>query len=162
MSKPIKFYTKEETKKILDLFAERTPRKEIEKYAKSIGRTFNELKQKRYYEVTKINGGKAGNSSKPWSDGELNFLVENWRNFSNKQRRKYAKSQGRSYGACEKMFYKNRKKPARIQKAGDIQVTHLEKKQPARLTAVVRVGDVTVELPNTANQIQINGNTIVW
>lgn len=160
--KKIKFYTKEETAKIVELFMSKASRKECEEYAKSIGRTYNEIKQKAYYEFNYSKKDKKSKSMKSWNEGELNFLVQNWRNLSRSNREKYAKSIGRTFQACEKMYYKSRPQTKK-QKPGEITVTHVTKAvQPDQKTAVITIGDVQVALPNFTKSIEINGNKLIW
>lgn len=161
--KKIKFYTKEETAKIAELFMSKASRKECEDYAKKIGRTYSEIKQKAYYEFNYTKKKKKTRTMKSWNEGEINFLLNNWRTLTTENRKKWAKSIGRTYQACEKMFYKSRPQPSKPHKTGEITVTHVTK--AARLdqkAAIITIGEVQVALPNYTKSIEINGNKLVW
>ena len=101
-----------------------------------------------------------------WQDGEINFLVNNWKTLSTKNRVKWAKSIGRSYQACEKMYYKSRNKdvaPVKTeQKPAVITVSHTTKTTTEQKVAIIKIGEVVLELPNGSNYVSINGNTLSW
>lgn len=156
MSTPIKFYTKEETRQIKKLFKSGS-RTEQEQYAKAIGRTWNEIRQKAYYEQSK--NSKAGR--KLWSEGEINFVVNNWGNMSMDKRKKYAESIGRTYKAIDRMYY-YKYKEAQTPEREPITITTVERVSPLRMSAVIKIGDVTLELPDSTHSLEINGNKLVW
>jgi len=160
----IKYYSKEETNKIVELFMSKATRKECEDYAKSINRTYNEIKQKAYYEFS-YNKKKKTKSTSNWTDGEITFLLNNWKSLSKTHKIKWAKSIGRTYSACDKMYYKSRKKETASiieQKPASITISHTTKSVPERKAAIIKIGDVILELPNTTNSISINGNNLSW
>lgn len=174
--KPIKFYKKKETKEIIRLFTEEgVERKTQEDYAKEIGRTYNEIRQKFVYESAKPDVSII-RTNIPYKTGELNFILNNWGNMSKDNRKKYAASINRSYIGVDKMYYNKRKKPLVKVKKGAIKVNkhgELERKSPAKITvthlnkeqptaAIIKIGDVVLELPNTTKSISVNGNDLAW
>jgi hypothetical protein len=157
----VKFYTKEETDKIIELFSQDTPRAIREAYGHSIGRTYNEIKQKAYYHIGSPKARKGG--KKRWNQDEVNYIKNNWRNLTRKQKERYANRIGRTYSAVEKQFYKTREAAENEPvKKEEIIITHLEKPKPGQLSAIIKVDDVILELPNTVNSLEINGNKLVW
>ena len=157
----IKHYSKEESKKIDELFASGATRDEIEQYAKSIGRTYSEVKQKNYYNRT-YNKKKGPKVLRPWKQMDINYLVEHWPRMTTKERIQHAKNLDRSFNAVSKMYSKKSKSNSTVVTKEPITITKVVEQNPTRIAATITIGDVKVELPDTATKVEINGNTLTW
>lgn len=155
-------YTKEQTKKITELFETKAGKEKIEAYAKSISRDYNSVYQK--YHKSK-NKGKS--TEKFYKPEQKEYIKENWSKMSKEERKTYAKSIGRSSKAIEKTYYriKNRKNTTNTksvikkQKPAIIKVTHVN--EPVeKQKAIAHIGSVRIEIPS--NTLTIGEVKLEW
>ena len=151
-------YTKEETKEINRLWnIEKVSKKEREKYAISIGRTFTQASSKASYEKNK--GNKPKTTLKVWNVEDTNYLMQEWPKRNAKGKKRLAKKLGRTQHALQSRYAKFLNKLINEQKPATLNVTHVDKVIPTK-EATITIGEAVIAMP--FRTFQVNGVKIDW
>jgi len=175
METQTKFYTKEQTLRIIELFDNKASKKEIKEYANSIGKSVKECRQKYRYEFKKRNSNiYVPLKAQTWSEEDTIFLVNNWLPNTASGRLEIARKLQRSISSCENKYYSFTKSKRELLK--NKIVNKLSLKEPSnfvvtkvkeiplkiRMGASIKINDVAIQLPRGISEIKINDTILSW